>query len=104
MGRRSALSSYQLQPPWRLPEGSEVLIMPETPDAIRGTAVERYCRIAKSAAQEKKFPVGPNSAKTLSYEPQEIDNLPARVRIVLRRRQPARVRSDSGWPDRARRW
>jgi SAM-dependent methyltransferase len=44
------------------------------------TAVEqRFAQVARSPGQEKKFPVGPASAKKLGYDPQEIDALPTSV-------------------------
>lgn len=53
--------------------------MPETPDAIRAAVEQRFTQIARSPEQEKKFPVGPDSAKKLGYDPQEIDALPLPV-------------------------
>lgn len=40
---------------------------------------ERFAAVAASPNQEKKFPVGPGSAKKLGYIPVEIDALPASV-------------------------
>jgi arsenite methyltransferase len=40
---------------------------------------ERFARVALSPDQEKKFPVGPVSAKKLGYDPQEIDAFPTSV-------------------------
>ena len=50
--------------------------MAETPETIRATVKQRFGRIAKAPDQEKKFPVGPTSAKALGYDPQTIDALP----------------------------
>lgn len=38
--------------------------------------LERFSKVAVSPASETKFPVGPESAKRLGYEPQEVDDLP----------------------------
>jgi SAM-dependent methyltransferase len=53
--------------------------MPTTADDIRAAVEQRFARVARSPAQETKFPVGPASAKSLGYDPQEIDTLPASV-------------------------
>jgi SAM-dependent methyltransferase len=37
---------------------------------------ERFTTVARSPDKEKKFPVGPASAKKLGYDPNEIDSLP----------------------------
>jgi SAM-dependent methyltransferase len=50
--------------------------MQETPDHFRETVCERFAKVAVAPDQEKKFPVGPTSAKSLGYEPDEIDALP----------------------------
>jgi hypothetical protein len=47
--------------------------MTDTPDAIRAAVEQRFAQVPRSPAQERKFPVGPASAKTLGYDPQEID-------------------------------
>ena len=39
----------------------------------------RFSRIARDPSSEKKFPVGPESAKQLGYNPAEIDVLPSSV-------------------------
>jgi hypothetical protein len=36
-------------------------------------------QVARSPGQERKFPVGPESARKLGYDPQEIDALPTSV-------------------------
>jgi SAM-dependent methyltransferase len=50
--------------------------MPETSEEIRDQIRERFARVAQSPESERKFPVGPESAKALGYEPHEIDGLP----------------------------
>jgi SAM-dependent methyltransferase len=53
--------------------------MAETGAEIRAMVRERFARIATAPEDEKKFPVGPLSAKTLGYDPEEIDRLPLSV-------------------------
>jgi arsenite methyltransferase len=53
--------------------------MPTTAEEIRAAVKQRFANIARSPDQEKKFPVGPASAKALGYDPQEIDALPPSV-------------------------
>jgi arsenite methyltransferase len=53
--------------------------MPETAAEIRAAVERRFARVASSPDQEKKFPVGPASARKLGYDPGEIDALPASV-------------------------
>lgn len=53
--------------------------MQPTSAEIRATVKERFARVAQSPDREKKFPVGPSSARKLGYDPQEIDALPATV-------------------------
>jgi arsenite methyltransferase len=53
--------------------------MPDTTDAIRAAVNERFTQVARSPGQERKFPVGPASAKKLGYDSQEIDALPTSV-------------------------
>jgi SAM-dependent methyltransferase len=50
--------------------------MPTTTDEIRAAVEQRFAQVARTPDQEKKFPVGPVSAKKLGYDPQEIDALP----------------------------
>ena len=47
------------------------------PDHLRASVIDRFSRIAASPDQERKFPVGPESAKRLGYDDAEIDALPA---------------------------
>jgi arsenite methyltransferase len=53
--------------------------MPTTADEIRAAVEQRFAQVARSPDQERKFPVGPASAKNLGYDPQEIDALPPSV-------------------------
>jgi hypothetical protein len=58
---------------------SEERAMPDTAEAIRAAVERRFAQVARSPDQERKFPVGPASAKKLGYDPQEIDALPTWV-------------------------
>jgi hypothetical protein len=53
--------------------------MSQTSDDLRVAVKERFARVARSPGQERKFPVGPESAKELGYDPPEIDALPPPV-------------------------
>jgi SAM-dependent methyltransferase len=53
--------------------------MHETTERVQGQVQERFGRIAAMPGQEQRFPVGPESAKRLGYDPQEIDRLPRSV-------------------------
>ena len=53
--------------------------MHDTTERIQGQVQERFGRIAAMPGQEQRFPVGPESAKRLGYDPQEIDRLPRSV-------------------------
>ncbi|MFQ6133024.1 MAG: methyltransferase domain-containing protein [Armatimonadota bacterium] len=48
-------------------------------EEIREQVRQRYATIAVSPEKERKFPVGPESAKSLGYGADEIDALPASV-------------------------
>jgi arsenite methyltransferase len=50
-----------------------------TEDPIRNQIRERFARIARSPESERVFPVGPESAKSLGYDADEIDSLPSEV-------------------------
>ena len=50
--------------------------MDETPEEIRIGVRERFTRVANQLERERKFPLGPESAKRLGYDPEEIDRLP----------------------------
>jgi SAM-dependent methyltransferase len=53
--------------------------MHQTDDDLRAAVKERFAAIAAAPGQEKKLPVGPDSARKLGYDPAEIDPLPASV-------------------------
>jgi SAM-dependent methyltransferase len=53
--------------------------MPTTAEEIRAAVEQRFAQVARSPEQERKFPVGPASAKKLGYDPEEIDALPTSV-------------------------
>jgi SAM-dependent methyltransferase len=53
--------------------------MSQSDDDLRAAVLERFAAVASSPGQEKKFPVGPGSARKLGYDPGEIDALPAPV-------------------------
>jgi SAM-dependent methyltransferase len=53
--------------------------MSQIKDNLRAAVKERFAAVAASPGQDKKFPVGPASAKKLGYDPQEIDALPPPV-------------------------
>ena len=53
--------------------------MPTTAEEIHAAVEQRFAQVARSPKQERKFPVGPASAKKLGYGPQEIDALPPAV-------------------------
>ena len=48
-------------------------------DALRASVIDRFRRVAIAPDQERKFPVGPESAKKLGYQPAEVDALPSAV-------------------------
>lgn len=53
--------------------------MPDAADEIRASVNARFARVARSPDEEKKFPVGPSSARSLGYDPSAIDALPISV-------------------------
>jgi SAM-dependent methyltransferase len=53
--------------------------MEETQDQIKVEIQQRFAKLALSPKEEKKFPVGPASAKRLGYDANEIDSLPGSV-------------------------
>jgi arsenite methyltransferase len=46
------------------------------PDDLRASVIDRFSRIATAPEQERKFPVGPESARRLGYDASVIDALP----------------------------
>lgn len=53
--------------------------MQETPETIKATVRDRFARVACSPHDMQPFPIGPESAKSLAYDPREIDSLPIQV-------------------------
>jgi SAM-dependent methyltransferase len=53
--------------------------MKQTNDDLKAAVRERFAAVAVAPDREKKFPVGPVSAKRLGYDRKEIDALPAEV-------------------------
>jgi SAM-dependent methyltransferase len=53
--------------------------MNETPEQIKAEIKERFVRIALSPGEERKFDLGPGSAKRLGYDAAEVDALPGSV-------------------------
>src|SRR5271157_5753513 len=51
----------------------------QQPDSLRTSVIDRFRRVATEPDKERKFPVGPESAKNLGYEPAEVDSLPSAV-------------------------
>ena len=53
--------------------------MQETPELFRRQVRERFQRVADEPDQEETFPIGPESAKALGYDADEINSLPLSV-------------------------
>jgi arsenite methyltransferase len=53
--------------------------MQESQDQIKAEIKQRFVKLAVAPQEERKFPVGPASAKKLGYGAAEIDALPASV-------------------------
>ncbi len=51
----------------------------QQPEYLRASVIDRFRRVAIAPDQERKFPVGPESAKKLGYQIAEVDALPAAV-------------------------
>ena len=51
----------------------------QQPDNLRASVIDRFRKVAIAPDQERKFPVGPESAKKLGYDPCEVDALPSAV-------------------------
>ncbi len=49
----------------------------QQPENLRDSVIDRFRKVATAPEQERKFPVGPESAKKLGYEPAEVDALPS---------------------------
>jgi SAM-dependent methyltransferase len=50
--------------------------MKDTPADIEMAVKDRFAALARSPTEEKRFPIGPDSAKRLGYVADEIDTLP----------------------------
>ena len=53
--------------------------MTEQKESIRTGVLERFTETAQTPEQVKKFPLGPDSAKSLGYDADEIDGLPSSI-------------------------
>lgn len=53
--------------------------MPDNIERLRKSVLERFANTAESPDQEKTFWVGPESAKQLGYDAEEVAALPASV-------------------------
>src|SRR5271157_5757770 len=51
----------------------------QKPEDLRASVIDRFRRVAIAPDQERKFPVGPESAKKLGYDPAEVASLPSSV-------------------------
>jgi len=51
----------------------------QQPANLRASVIDRFRKVAIAPDQERKFPVGSESAKRLGYEPAEVDALPSSV-------------------------
>jgi SAM-dependent methyltransferase len=80
-----ALATRMMGPirsPLRVRESEEEVrrkIMQNAPRDFPAEVRERFSRLALTPNQESVFPVGPESAKALGYDPDEIDALPRSV-------------------------
>jgi arsenite methyltransferase len=48
-------------------------------DVLRASVIGRFTLVAQAPEQERNFPVGPENAKRLGYEPAQVDALPSSV-------------------------
>ena len=46
---------------------------------LRASVIDRFRKVATAPEQERRFPIGPKSAKRLGYDPAEIASLPSSV-------------------------
>lgn len=53
--------------------------MADTSQGIRAGILNRFTETALTPEQVKKFPLGPDSAKTLGYDAEEVEELPASI-------------------------
>src|SRR4051812_49117382 len=62
------------------PDRSPAMPTRDSPEGdLRTSVIDRFRRVATAPDQERKFPIGPASAKRLGYDPAEVDALPASV-------------------------
>jgi hypothetical protein len=52
----------------------------QPPNDLRASVIDRFRSVATAPDQERKFPLGPASAKRLGYDAAEVDALPASVK------------------------
>ncbi|MBT5707472.1 MAG: hypothetical protein HOI66_14240, partial [Verrucomicrobia bacterium] len=50
-------------------------MMHELPDQVRQMVEKRFIKVAKAPRDDQKFPVGPESAKALGYDANEIERM-----------------------------
>src|SRR5271157_2742638 len=51
----------------------------QQPENLHDSVIDRFRKVAIAPDQERRFPVGPESAKKLGYFPAEVDALPSAV-------------------------
>jgi arsenite methyltransferase len=51
----------------------------EQPENVRASVIDRFRRVAIAPDHERKFPIGPESARKLGYKPAEVDTLASAV-------------------------
>ena len=51
----------------------------QQPDNLRASVIDRFSRIAVTPNQDRKFPVGLESAKKLGHERAEVETLPSAI-------------------------
>jgi arsenite methyltransferase len=52
-----------------------IKMMHELPDQVRQMVEKRFIKVAKAPRDDQKFPVGPESAKALGYDANEIERM-----------------------------
>jgi arsenite methyltransferase len=62
-----------------MPEKKKWLLMSDEPNNLQQLVRERFSKLANEPLNEKRVPIGVESAKTLGYDPEEIDRLPISV-------------------------
>ena len=51
----------------------------QRPNDLPTSVIDRFRKVAIAPNQERKFPVGPESAKKLGYDASEVDSFPSTV-------------------------